>query len=295
MEVATVATEWLGRAIATSEFHDRDQYYALATEDDLPGMLEIDRDAPLRVRLHLPRAPVRPRRVAHQIAGRKQSVRAEVGHDAGPWSGLRGGRLMVGAALGDELAALVGSRICHDLVNPLGAIANGVELLSMEDPRQGPVAALIGESVASTTARIRFFRMAFGAPSDERIGMPETLDTLAGYLRDRRITLQSDAMGDRARADVRLCFLLVLCIEAAMPRGGGLHLGSDATSLALVADARDLRADPDLWAGLRGAAGLPTLTPALVQFGLARAAIAVHPRPVKLAIDPEARRISARF
>ena len=62
-----------------------------------------------------------------------------------------------------DFAALIGSRICHDLISPLGAIGNGVELLEMSSAGASPEMALISESVASANARIRFFRIAFGA------------------------------------------------------------------------------------------------------------------------------------
>ena len=52
-----------------------------------------------------------------------------------------------------DLSALIGSRICHDLISPIGAIGNGVELLMMEG-RAGPEVALIAESVAAANAQI---------------------------------------------------------------------------------------------------------------------------------------------
>ena len=61
-----------------------------------------------------------------------------------------------------DLAALLGSRICHDLISPIGAIGNGVELLMMEGGTPSPELVLIAESVAAANARIRFFRLAFG-------------------------------------------------------------------------------------------------------------------------------------
>ncbi|MEO0403208.1 MAG: histidine phosphotransferase, partial [Pseudomonadota bacterium] len=62
-----------------------------------------------------------------------------------------------------NLAALIGSRICHDLISPIGAINNGLELLGMSDQRDGPEIDLISESVENASARIRFFRIAYGA------------------------------------------------------------------------------------------------------------------------------------
>lgn len=57
-----------------------------------------------------------------------------------------------------NLAALIGSRICHDLISPIGAINNGLELLGMSDTPEGPELELISESVGNASARIRFFR-----------------------------------------------------------------------------------------------------------------------------------------
>jgi len=66
---------------------------------------------------------------------------------------------------GSRLNDLIGSRICHDLISPLGAIGNGVELLTMSGTSTAPEISLIAESVENANARIRFFRIAFGAAS----------------------------------------------------------------------------------------------------------------------------------
>jgi histidine phosphotransferase ChpT len=69
-----------------------------------------------------------------------------------------------------DLTALVGSRICHDLVSPLGAIGNGVELLGLTGIAPSPEMALIVESVENANARLRFFRIAYGAAgTDQRL------------------------------------------------------------------------------------------------------------------------------
>ena len=61
-----------------------------------------------------------------------------------------------------DLSALIGSRICHDLINPLGAIANGVELIALTVAEQTPEMLLFAESVEAANARIEFFRLAYG-------------------------------------------------------------------------------------------------------------------------------------
>ena len=65
-----------------------------------------------------------------------------------------------------NLAALIGSRICHDLISPIGAINNGLELLDMNGGVQGAEMELISGSVGNAGARIRFFRIAFGSFSE---------------------------------------------------------------------------------------------------------------------------------
>jgi len=52
-----------------------------------------------------------------------------------------------------DLTALIGSRICHDLISPLGAIGNGVELLQLSGMGDSPEMALISESVTNANLR----------------------------------------------------------------------------------------------------------------------------------------------
>jgi histidine phosphotransferase ChpT len=69
-------------------------------------------------------------------------------------------------ALGDlELAALVSSRICHDVINPVSAISNGLEMLAEEPDQAMRDAAmdLIRKSAAQASAKLQFARLAFGA------------------------------------------------------------------------------------------------------------------------------------
>lgn len=69
-------------------------------------------------------------------------------------------------SLGDlELAALVSSRICHDVINPVAAIANGLEMLAEEPDQAMRDAAmdLIRKSAAQASAKLQFARLAFGA------------------------------------------------------------------------------------------------------------------------------------
>src|SRR5580698_11614277 len=64
-----------------------------------------------------------------------------------------------------DLAALLCSRVCHDVISPVGAIINGLEVLDGEEDEEMRVVAmeLIKKSAVSASARLQFCRLAFGA------------------------------------------------------------------------------------------------------------------------------------
>ena len=64
-----------------------------------------------------------------------------------------------------DLAALISSRICHDVINPVGAISNGLEMLAEEPDEEMRVQAmeLIRNSARQAAAKLQFARLAFGA------------------------------------------------------------------------------------------------------------------------------------
>ena len=99
-----------------------------------------------------------------------------------------------------DLAQLLGSRLCHDLVSPLGAIGNGVELLEMSSDFPGiaasPELMLIAESVAAARARIQLFRVAFGmAQGDQRMSRAGLAQLLDGFSGQGRLRVRLEAEG----------------------------------------------------------------------------------------------------
>ena len=96
-----------------------------------------------------------------------------------------------------RLAAMLASRMCHDLVSPLGAIGNGLELLEMAGGGGGPEFALMADSVAAARARLRLFQLAFGrAGDDQRLPVAELRDVLTGPDVLGRLVCVLDAEGD---------------------------------------------------------------------------------------------------
>lgn len=168
-----------------------------------------------------------------------------------------------------DLTGLLGSRICHDLISPIGAIGNGVELLLMDGAARGPEMALISESVASANARVRFFRIAYGiSEGDQRIGRPEVEGILNGIAQGGRVALNWQTEKDVLRREAKLAFLGIQCIETALAFGGRITVSTAGTGWTLTANAPRLKADPALWHALATAAAPQDLSPSRVQFAL---------------------------
>ena len=111
-----------------------------------------------------------------------------------------------------QFSALVGARICHDLISPIGAINNGMELLSMSGAPQSPEIELIAQSVDAANARIRFFRIAYGATSTEQfLGRSEITSILRDFTKGSRLVLNWHPLEDVTRSEVQLVFLAIQC------------------------------------------------------------------------------------
>ncbi|HEY0275578.1 MAG TPA: histidine phosphotransferase family protein [Paenirhodobacter sp.] len=180
----------------------------------------------------------------------------------------------------DDLASLVGSRLCHDLISPLGAIGNGVELLTMTMKAPSAELQLIAESVAAANARVKFFRFAFGRAGDQRVGRPEMVGLMQEYSAASRISIEWQAVEDYSRDHIRLVCLAVLCLEPALPRGGKVIVTCDsATGLpvwTIRGSSARTRFEPELWANLDGQRG--RLAPSEVQFALLARGVAAQGR-----------------
>ncbi len=169
----------------------------------------------------------------------------------------------------NDLSALIGSRICHDLINPLGAIGNGVELLSMSGIGSTPEMALIAESVENANARIRFFRVAFGAaPPEVKIGASEVQSILHETYKGGRIRVDWRAGPELLRADVKLVFLLLQCLENTLPWGGQIVVQHPGNDWKLEARGEKLKVNSDLWGVLTVPDASTKIVAANVHFAL---------------------------
>jgi histidine phosphotransferase ChpT len=192
-----------------------------------------------------------------------------------------------------DLTALIGSRICHDLISPIGAISNGVELLQMEAAGRSPEVALIAESVANANARVRFFRLAFGAASaGQKIGRAEVQEILTEITRGGRLQVGWTSGPDLARDGARLALLLLMCAESAMPYGGRVRIIHEENRWLIEAEATKLKVDPDLWEVLSNPAAGADIGPAQVHFALVPEELARQDRKLNLTIADQVIRMT---
>lgn len=184
-----------------------------------------------------------------------------------------------------DFGALIAQRLCHDLVSPLGAVGNGLELLAMTQP-ETPEMALMRDSLDQALGRIRLYRLAFGPGSAAgNVAGTELVAALGALGGSRRIELITDLPTALPRDAGRLLALLALCAETALAWGGGLTVAA-RDGLTLTAEAPRLKLDPEPWAAL-GAGVVPAdPRPPLVQFALVPAAAAALGRRVAVETGP---------
>ena len=169
-----------------------------------------------------------------------------------------------------DLPALIGSRICHDLISPIGAINNCLELLNMAGTgaAPGPELELIGQSVESASARIRFFRIAFGAAGEQTMGQGEVTSILRDLYAGSRVEIDWQITTPQSRNCVRMAFLALLCMETALHHGGRITVAEEAGHWRLQAEADKIAVEAELGALLSQPDQDKPLQQAQVQFAL---------------------------
>ena len=167
-----------------------------------------------------------------------------------------------------EVAELLASRLCHDLVGPLGAVSNGLELMAEDEPAMiGESLELVQKSALQGTDILQFYRLAYGMAGAQAGDDPNLLVKLiSGYLMHRKAEL---AWADPALPDWfpegggKLIMNMVALAVEMLPRGGRIALDFEDDGRLLVgltgqgAGPRD----GDTEAALAGQLGLEELTP----------------------------------
>ncbi|MBT3702093.1 MAG: histidine phosphotransferase [Alphaproteobacteria bacterium] len=173
------------------------------------------------------------------------------------------------------LAALISSRICHDLTGPVGAVSNGVELLGEESDlsMREQSLELLAFSAAETSRRLQFYRLCFGAAGgpDAVTSLGEAQRAAAGFFEGRKQDLNWPVGHMEAlripQSVVQLVLNLILLAGEALPRGGQIEveLAADGTGISIQASGRNAALREDDLAALSGQTKLESLDSRTVQ------------------------------
>jgi len=126
-----------------------------------------------------------------------------------------------------DLAALLCSRVCHDLISPVGAIVNGLEVMEDDNDQETKVFAmdLIKKSVKQASAKLQFCRLAFGAAGSAgaQIDLGDAEKVGRGFLEDDKTSIAWNLPRLLlAKNKVKLLLNMLLIAGQSIPRGGKL-------------------------------------------------------------------------
>jgi histidine phosphotransferase ChpT len=179
-----------------------------------------------------------------------------------------------------DLASLLCSRLCHDLMSPVGALNNGIELLADEqDPEmREKCLELLADSARASANKLKFFRLAFGAAGGfgEEVDTAEARAALEGVFGpERRIELGwVVSEGKLPKGAVKLLLNLGLLAGDALVRGGRLDVGAErrdgVVELVIRAEGPRILLDPALRETLTRASDGTSIEPRAAGAWLAR-------------------------
>lgn len=137
-----------------------------------------------------------------------------------------------------DLASLLCSRLCHDMLSPVGALSNGLELLRDErDPEMRKrCMELLEQSAKASADKLKFFRLAFGAAGGfgQLVAVHEARELIAALIGDSgRVTLAWTVSSDELpKAAIKTLLNLAAIGLEALVRGGTLEVGAELTGNA---------------------------------------------------------------
>lgn len=132
-----------------------------------------------------------------------------------------------------DLAALLCSRLCHDMLSPVGALSNGLELLrDEEDPQmRARCIELLEQSATISTDKLKFFRLAFGAAGGfgDNVPVEEAQEVIAALAADAKRVELNWAISESSlpKPAVKVMLNLAQISLDALVRGGTLDIGAE--------------------------------------------------------------------
>ncbi len=170
------------------------------------------------------------------------------------------------------LSALLSSRVCHDLINPVGALSSGLEVLddpSMEGAMREAAMDLIRSGAQKAIALLSYARLAYGAAGGfgAQISLEDAQKALADLFAITKAELQWElGSGLAAKENVKVLMVLAYAAADCVPRGGVVSVKGDINNFTVSASGKKLLLNDSLVKALGGDAAdiTPKFTPALI-------------------------------
>ncbi|MEY4269099.1 MAG: hypothetical protein RLZZ58_315 [Pseudomonadota bacterium] len=169
-----------------------------------------------------------------------------------------------------DFSSLLASRLCHDLLSPVGAFANGLELLADEPDAEmrARCMELLEQSARTSANKLKFFRLAFGSAGGfgDMVPPGEAKSAIEGIIGDNRPITLNWLISDEPlpKPAVKIILNLALLLVDALVRGGRLDIGcetrGDGVEIALHAEAERILLDKDVEQVLAEGEGAAVMT-----------------------------------
>jgi histidine phosphotransferase ChpT len=168
-----------------------------------------------------------------------------------------------------RILELLSARLCHELVGPVTAINNGVELMGEDDPEfVRDAVGLVGQSAGRAAQLLQFYRFAYGTLTPGSSGGPDPRELTRSLLEGGKVTCEWSAPAIALNAEWHklACNMLVLA-AAALPRGGTVEVAAPPAGLGLTMTAHgdSINVTEEGRAALERRTPLAELTPRTVQ------------------------------
>lgn len=169
-----------------------------------------------------------------------------------------------------RLLELLCSRICHDLISPVTAINNGMELLE-DDPGDmlDDIRDLLMNSASEGAGKLQFFRLAYGLGGDPdgEVGIGTAADLTVRLEKHEKPSIEWPADRERLlpRLVIKSAMNMVLMGIEALPRGGEIKVSFDDGGIQVVASGQGARVEEDNLKTLEPGTSVETVTPRSVQ------------------------------
>jgi histidine phosphotransferase ChpT len=170
-----------------------------------------------------------------------------------------------------DLAALLCSRVCHDVISPVGAIANGLELYDdpeMDAETKATALDMVRSSAKTAGAKLKFCRIAFGAAGSAGalIDLTEAGEVAKAFVGEEKVKLDWQAPREnRPKQQVKLLLNMLLLGISGIPRGGIVTVTVNGDAFEVRAAGERAKVAEPLAEVLAGKSDLSVLDARLVQ------------------------------